>query len=72
MKSRLLAEYERELRAYPWAEDAAKLANFLAHARDTLNGANLIDRKGPAFQRALKACGLPGKITLDALHRLPA
>jgi hypothetical protein len=74
MREQLLTAFERELRArYAWAqEDQAKLQRFMAAARETLAGGNLIDRKGQAFQEALRACGLPAKITLHALHQLPA
>lgn len=72
MKTKLLAAFAEELKTYPWASDEAKLANFVKAAEETLAGGNLIDRKGPAFQKALASCGLPAKITLQALHELPA
>lgn len=72
MKSKLLAAFQTELEGYPWAADKEKLAKFMKVAEETLNGGNLIDRTGPAWHRALKACGLPAKITLEALHGLEA
>lgn len=72
MKAKLLAAFEAELKVYPWAANAEKLETFMIAAKATLNGGNQIDRAGPAWQKALIACGLPARITLQALHELPA
>ena len=72
-KRGILEAFEIELRQYAWAADEEKLARFMQAAIDTLNGGNVIDRTGHAWQRALEINGIFGqkRQTLKALHALP-
>ena len=73
-KTAILAAFHKELKLYPWASDEAKLERFMQAARETLDGGNLIDRSGHAWQRALELNGIFGTKAqaLKRLHDLPA
>jgi hypothetical protein len=72
-KAGILAAYEEELKRYPWAADADKLARFMEAARETLNGGNSIDRTGHSWLRALELNGIfsAHDRALKRLHALP-
>ena len=71
-KTNLIGEYERLLKAtFPWAQDEAKLARFMANVKQTLHDRSGFDRTGECFKQALKQVGLPASISLKALRALP-
>jgi hypothetical protein len=63
--------YRRELMArYPWANEHARRAKFMLSVRATLNGANTWCRDGDAYYAALKAVGLPKRVSLKTLQSM--
>lgn len=72
----LAALRRRILETYPWAQDAAKLDNFMTMAQQTIakNGRNLVNfgsASGCAYA-AWREIGGGGVLTYKALRALPA
>ena len=55
---------------YAWAQDADKLARFMASVRATLDGGMTWNNDGDAALAAWRAIGGKGKPTYKALHAL--
>jgi hypothetical protein len=73
-KQQFLAAYRAELATrYEWARDAARLDKAMSTVAQTINSENWgWSNDGEAYFAALKACGLPKRVSMKALRALPA
>lgn len=71
-KEAFLARYKEELLSrYPWAQDAEKLARFMASVSGTISGSVATwNYQGEAVTAAWRATGNKGKPTLKAFRAL--
>jgi hypothetical protein len=70
-KTAFRAAWIEALKAFPWASDPTKLANFAASIDRTLAGGQTCMIDGPACIAAWKSIGCKGKPTYKGIHALP-
>lgn len=72
-KSQFFAALETELkRLYQWSKDEKKLSRYMDEVKRSLSSeVTTVITEGPAFTQALVSIGLPPKVKMAELRKLP-